>query len=75
MKVDTRRSPLRYLALSVVAHAALLAKHIIHFSPVMNGPESATPGDLAEWILADRLPVQLQLQLHKVVWPGRSRAV
>lgn len=32
------------------------------------------PGDLAEWILADRLPVRFQLQLHKVLWgdtPGR----
>jgi len=30
--------------------------------------------DLAEWILEDRLPVRLQLQLHKLVWgdvPGR----
>lgn len=24
--------------------------------------------DLAEWILADRLPVRLQLQLHKLLW-------
>lgn len=30
--------------------------------------------DLADWILADALPVRLQLQLHKVLWgnvPGR----
>lgn len=30
--------------------------------------------ELAEWILADRLPVRLQLQLHKLLWndePGR----
>jgi len=30
--------------------------------------------DLAEWILADRLPVRFQLQLHKVLWgdvPGK----
>jgi 7-carboxy-7-deazaguanine synthase len=29
---------------------------------------------LAEWILADRLPVRLQMQLHKVIWgdvPGK----
>jgi 7-carboxy-7-deazaguanine synthase len=29
---------------------------------------------LAEWILADRLPVRFQLQLHKVLWgdtPGK----
>lgn len=32
------------------------------------------PGQLADWILADRLPVRLQLQLHKLLWgdvPGR----
>jgi 7-carboxy-7-deazaguanine synthase len=30
--------------------------------------------DLADWILADRLPVRLQIQLHKFLWgnvPGR----
>jgi 7-carboxy-7-deazaguanine synthase len=26
------------------------------------------PRDLAEWILEDRLPVRLQLQLHKLLW-------
>lgn len=32
------------------------------------------PRDLADWILADRLPVRLQVQLHKLLWgeePGR----
>ena len=24
--------------------------------------------DLAEWILADKLPVRMQLQLHKIIW-------
>ncbi|MCC6202672.1 MAG: 7-carboxy-7-deazaguanine synthase QueE [Gammaproteobacteria bacterium] len=28
--------------------------------------------DLAAWILADRLPVRLQLQLHKILW-GEAR--
>lgn len=35
------------------------------FSP-SHGVLSAT--DLAEWILADRLPVRLQIQLHKYLW-------
>jgi 7-carboxy-7-deazaguanine synthase len=33
-----------------------------------------SPRELAEWILADRLDVRLQVQLHKVLWgdePGR----
>lgn len=32
------------------------------------------PAQLAQWLLADRLPVRFQLQLHKVLWgdePGR----
>ncbi len=32
------------------------------------------PARLADWILADRLPVRLQIQLHKLLWsdePGR----
>ncbi len=43
---------------------------VIHFSAVS---EDLAPGTLADWILADRLPVRLQLQLHKVLWPGTSR--
>jgi 7-carboxy-7-deazaguanine synthase len=35
------------------------------FSPVHGRLDPAT---LAEWILADRLPVRLQVQLHKLLW-------
>jgi 7-carboxy-7-deazaguanine synthase len=41
------------------------------FSPAF-GQQDAT--ELAEWILADRLPVRFQVQLHKILWgnePGR----
>ncbi|MGB0768784.1 MAG: radical SAM protein [Phycisphaeraceae bacterium] len=31
--------------------------------------------DLAEWILADRLPVRFQTQLHKLVWDPMARGV
>ena len=43
----------------------------ILFSPSF-GQQDAT--ELADWILEDRLPVRLQLQLHKLLWndePGR----
>jgi 7-carboxy-7-deazaguanine synthase len=44
--------------------------------PVLFSPSYEQLGarDLAEWILADRLPVRLQIQLHKALWgvePGR----
>ena len=42
----------------------------ILFSPVHGGLD---PAQLAEWILRDRLPVRLQLQLHKYLW-GNERA-
>jgi len=35
------------------------------FSPSFNQLNAT---DLAEWILADNLPVRLQLQLHKILW-------
>ena len=41
------------------------------FSPAWGQVE---PRDLADWILAERLPVRLQVQLHKFLWgnePGR----
>jgi 7-carboxy-7-deazaguanine synthase len=33
------------------------------------------PLNLAEWILADRLPVRMQLQMHKHIWPPSMRGV
>ena len=42
------------------------------FSPV-HGVLDARP--LAEWILADRLPVRLQLQAHKYIWDPQTRGV
>jgi 7-carboxy-7-deazaguanine synthase len=33
------------------------------------------PRLLAEWILTDRLPVRLQLQIHKFIWPPDARGV
>lgn len=35
------------------------------FSPIHG---ELAPGVLADWILRDRLPVRLQIQLHKVLW-------
>jgi len=33
------------------------------------------PRTLSEWILADRLPARLQLQLHKYIWSPTTRGV
>ena len=34
-----------------------------------------SPKDLSEWILADNLPVRLQLQIHKYIWGADTRGV
>jgi 7-carboxy-7-deazaguanine synthase len=44
--------------------------HIL-FSPSY---QQVDPGQLADWILQDQLPVRLQIQLHKLLWgnvPGK----
>ncbi len=43
----------------------LAARCQVLFSPVHG---RLAPRELAEWILADRLPVRFQLQLHKLLW-------
>jgi 7-carboxy-7-deazaguanine synthase len=42
------------------------------FSPVFG---SLPAVQLAEWIIADRLPVRFQLQMHKHIWPADARRV
>ncbi len=56
---------------------AMVLEHRLHercmvlFSP---SKSELAPRDLADWIVADRLPVRFQMQLHKLLWndePGR----
>ncbi len=48
---------------------SLPVDHIL-FSPV----HGKVPfEDLAEWILSSGLPIRLQLQLHKIIWPDIDR--
>lgn len=46
-----------------------------HCSVLFSPSASQLPArELADWVLADRLPVRFQLQLHKILWgdqPGR----
>ena len=53
------------------------------FSPVhevrpgteLPGAEGLHPRDLAQWVLADKLSVRLQPQMHKVIWDPMARGV
>ncbi|MFP3983008.1 MAG: radical SAM protein [Desulfurivibrionaceae bacterium] len=44
---------------------------------ILFSPETTRirPSLLAAWILEDHLPVRLQLQLHKILWPEESRGL
>jgi len=48
----------------------LLQKHNLSTTQVLFSPvyDKLNLKDLVQWILADRLPVRLQTQLHKVIW-------
>ncbi|MDD4890737.1 MAG: radical SAM protein [Phycisphaerae bacterium] len=59
-------------AREAVATHRLADRCQVLFGPVLG---NLAPADLAGWILADRLPVRLQVQLHKVIWPGAERGV
>ena len=54
-----------------LARDALASRCEVLFSPAYAQQD---PTELAEWILRDRLPVRLQIQLHKLLWgeqPGK----
>lgn len=59
-------------AKSVLDRFRLTERCSVLFSPVFN---TLDPRDLAEWMLADRLPVRLQLQMHKYIWAPDMRGV
>ncbi len=52
-------------AKELVLEKALDKLCVVLFSPVY---AKLPPEKLAEWILRDKLPVRLQLQMHKILW-------
>lgn len=52
-------------AKALVEERQLADRSHVLFSPVA---DTLNPRDLADWILADQLPVRFQLQLHKILW-------
>ena len=57
-------------AKQLVSSYDLSTRATVTFSPVTSRIASSK---LAGWILADYLPVRLGLQLHTILWPGRTR--
>lgn len=59
-------------AREIIAKYELTTRCSVLMSPVFGSLE---PRQLAEWVLADRLPVRFQLQLHKWIWAPDMRGV
>jgi 7-carboxy-7-deazaguanine synthase len=60
-------------ARNVIAHYTLPA----HTDAILMSPVHGVldPKTLSEWMLEDRMPARLQLQLHKYIWPPHARGV
>jgi 7-carboxy-7-deazaguanine synthase len=56
-------------AKQVMQEHALAQRCEVLFSPAQG---QLVPTELAEWILRDRLPVRLQVQLHKLLWGNEA---
>ena len=55
----------------------ILRYELAHRCTVLFSPVYGTldPQQLAEWVLADRLPVRFQIQIHKYIWAPDMRSV
>lgn len=52
-------------AIELIEKYNLTEKAEVFFSPSF---EQAHPKDLAKWVLASKLPIRMQLQIHKYIW-------
>jgi 7-carboxy-7-deazaguanine synthase len=59
-------------ALETMAPHGSWQRHQVLVSPVFG---VLPPAELAAWILAAKLPLRLNLQLHKYIWPPDTRGV
>lgn len=66
------RADYEYARDVVIRHDLAVRCNAVLFSPV-HGVQDAK--SLAEWVLADRLPVRVQLQTHKFIWDPQTRGV
>ena len=66
------RADYEYARHAIARHRLPGRAAAIHMSPVHGVLD---PKTLSEWVLADRLPVRVQLQLHKYIWSPDTRGV
>jgi 7-carboxy-7-deazaguanine synthase len=70
--VIANRADYEYARGIVARHDLASRVASVLFSPVHG---VLPPAELAEWVLGDRLPVRLQLQVHKYIWSPATRGV
>ncbi len=66
------RADYEYARGAIARHGLQERVRAIHLSPVHGALD---PKTLSEWVLADSLPVRVQLQLHKYIWDPDTRGV
>ena len=66
------RADYDYAKDAVAKHELVGKVGAVHFSPVHGVLDARV---LSEWVLADRLAVRVQLQLHKFIWSPETRGV
>ena len=66
------RADYEYAREAIARHDLAGRAAAIHLSPVHG---VMNPRTLSEWVLADSLPVRVQLQLHKYIWDPATRGV
>jgi 7-carboxy-7-deazaguanine synthase len=66
------RADYEYARAVIARHHLAQRAAAIHMSPVHGVLEARA---LSEWVLADHLPVRVQLQLHKYIWSPETRGV
>jgi 7-carboxy-7-deazaguanine synthase len=59
-------------AREIITRRRLPERTTVLLSPVWG---LLNPREIASWILEDQLPVRLQVQLHKILWPEEMRGV
>lgn len=60
------------------AREAIVSRGIVDLGvPILFSPawDRLDPAMLVDWILADRLPVRLQIQQHKYIWGAEAKGV
>jgi 7-carboxy-7-deazaguanine synthase len=66
------RADYEYARDVITRHALGGRAAAVHLSPVHGVLD---PRTLSEWVLADRLPARVQLQIHKFIWDPDTRGV